>query len=74
MKKIKHSGFIGDLLLFVILLVVFGYLTTPHNPFLTGAPVHPYLLVVVLIATRYGTFPGIKSAIILSALYEIKKE
>lgn len=69
MTAINKKDIIRDFLLLVFLVFIAGYLTTPHNPFLTGAPVHPYLFVVVLIAIRYGTLPGIEAAIALTVLY-----
>lgn len=60
-----------DALLLLGLVSVFGYLTTPHNPFLTGTAVHPYLFIVVLIAIRYGTLSGIITAASLAIMYEL---
>ena len=53
------------------IVTVFGYLITPHNPFFVGTPVHPYLLVVALMAARYGTVVGVGMAASLALLYEL---
>ncbi len=58
-------------LLLAALVSGMGYATTPHNPFFTGAALHPYLLVAVLMAARYGSGPGFASAAALTLLYEL---
>ena len=65
------KGFIRDWLLLMVLITVFGYLVRPDDPFLTGTPTHPYLLVVLLVAIRYGTAAGITSATMLTLLYTL---
>lgn len=69
--KIKTMDILRDGFILVVLVEVFGYMTTPENPFLFGAPVHPYHIIVVLMAARYGAMVGMGSAVFLALLYTL---
>lgn len=65
----KPVDIIRDGLILIGAVTAYGYIAKPDNPFLTGISVHPYFIIVLLMAIRYGTIVGIGSATTLVLLY-----
>jgi hypothetical protein len=69
MVSIKPVDFLRDGILLAGAAIAFGYIATPNNPFMTGVSAHPYFVVVVLLAARYGMIAGLISTTALTVIY-----
>jgi len=58
-----------DLFVLIFIATVFGCVTTPRNPFLTGLAFHPYHLIAILMAARYGYVIAVGSSAVMIVLY-----
>jgi len=61
----------GDLFVLFGAVTLFGLVTTPGNPFLVGLAFHPYHIIVLLMAARYGTSMALTASSLLIGVYEL---
>lgn len=66
---LRRSGWIVECVLGYAVLVAFNALVLPDSPAFDGIQPHPYLFLIVLLASRYGLEAGLLSGIVGTLLY-----
>jgi len=62
-----HS--LTEALVGMLLLIVLNYFAFPDDPGYLSVNPHPFLFLVILVASRYGTFDGFVTGILTAAVY-----
>ncbi len=63
----KKFAFISEIVGAFVILHIINYFVCPNDPAFLTMPINPYWIIVLLIPSRYGLFPGILAGVIAAA-------